>query len=173
MRSMPEECALSFVLTLRTTQSLSICLARRGISSEKWTPGTFVGMLRNGPPNCVFGFGSQLSSWLMPPSSQTKSTCLLFVLSASPARAESRPQNAPAAMPAAPSPRKRRRESRWSCGVQRGFDIERTGLRKERGHPRNTRKTRKGDEVLRGIAMPDASQLFVSFVYFVDHQKTD
>ena len=62
MRATPEEWALSFVAMFRTTQRRCACFAHCGISSEKCVPGTLVLMVRNGPPNSVFGFGSQLSS---------------------------------------------------------------------------------------------------------------
>src|SRR5215211_7957144 len=62
MRSTPAECELSCVLTLRTSARCFITFADFGSVSEMWMPGTAVGMARNGPPNGVFGFGSQLSS---------------------------------------------------------------------------------------------------------------
>ncbi|MEA3209839.1 MAG: hypothetical protein QOE70_2896 [Chthoniobacter sp.] len=71
-------------------------------------------MLRKGPPKSVFGFGSQLSSWLMPPSSQTKSTCFSRWRSASANPGEASPHSAPSVVP-----RKARRESECSRGVQR------------------------------------------------------
>ncbi len=47
-------------------QVRSIRAAIFGISSEMWTPGTEVGIERNGPPVGVPGLGSQVSSWLEP-----------------------------------------------------------------------------------------------------------
>ncbi len=38
-------------------------------------PGTDVGIERNGPPVGVPGLGSQVSSWLEPPASQSRMTC--------------------------------------------------------------------------------------------------
>ena len=49
-------------------------LAHFGISDEKWTPGTAVGMLPNGPPMGRPGFGSQVSNWLGAPQSQSRMT---------------------------------------------------------------------------------------------------
>ena len=39
-----------------------------------WTPGTAVGIARNGPPVGRPGFGSNVSSWLAPPASQSRIT---------------------------------------------------------------------------------------------------
>src|SRR5439155_2724979 len=50
--------------------SLSMCLARLGKISEICTPGAFVEM----GLKPVFPFTSQLSRWLIPPSSQTRMT---------------------------------------------------------------------------------------------------
>src|SRR3954465_7271564 len=61
MRSTPAEWELSWVLTLRTSARCRITRAECGSVSETWMPGTLVGMARRGPPNGVFGFGSQLS----------------------------------------------------------------------------------------------------------------
>jgi hypothetical protein len=47
-------------------------LAQRGISSPKCTPGSFVGMLRNGPAVGRPGFGSHVSNWLGAPQSQSR-----------------------------------------------------------------------------------------------------
>src|SRR5215212_3169817 len=58
MRSTPAECESSWVQTLRTIARCFITLAECGSVSEMWTPGTDVGIARNGPPNGVFGFGS-------------------------------------------------------------------------------------------------------------------
>lgn len=80
MRATPAECELSLVQRLRTKARCCICLAVLGHSSQTWMPGTELGMARKGPPNCVFGLGSQLSSWLSPPSIQMKRTCLRFFL---------------------------------------------------------------------------------------------
>ena len=59
----------------------SIRWAIFGISSEIWTPGTAVGIERNGPPVGVPGLGSQVSSWLEPPASQSRMTRFSFRLS--------------------------------------------------------------------------------------------
>ena len=53
---------LADAITPRTRAIRCICFAVCGSSSETWTPGTDVGMARNGPPVSVFGFGSQVSS---------------------------------------------------------------------------------------------------------------
>ena len=58
----------SSVWTERITESLSICWAMRGKSSEIWMPGTLVAIgLR-----LLFPLGSQVSIWLGPPSSQSR-----------------------------------------------------------------------------------------------------
>ena len=43
-------------------------------------PGTEVGIARNGPPVAAPGLGSQVSSWLAPPASQSRMTrfCCFF-----------------------------------------------------------------------------------------------
>ena len=92
-----------------------------GSSSVTWMPGTVVGMRGTARRTCVFGFGSQLSSWLMPPSSQTKSTCFSLFRIASAAAGVTSPPNAPKASAPALAPRKRRRERACSQGLQRGF----------------------------------------------------
>ena len=66
---------------LRTSASRCICMAVLGKSSEIRTPGTVVSIDRNGPPVSVLGLGSQVSSWLAPPASQTTSTCRCFLAS--------------------------------------------------------------------------------------------
>lgn len=106
----------SFVDMLRITASLCIRLAVKERSSLTWTPGTDVGIERNGPPNSVPGFGSQLSNWLMPPSSQMKSTWRSFerIAAANPGRSRPRIPIAPAAPPAS-VPSRRRRDI--SCSV--------------------------------------------------------
>ncbi len=43
-------------------------------------PGTDVGIERNGPPVSVPGLGSQVSSWLEPPASQSRMTCFPLAL---------------------------------------------------------------------------------------------
>src|SRR4051812_43070555 len=95
-----------------------------GISSEMWTPGIDVAIVRNGPPNVVFGFGSQLSNWLIPPSIQTKTICLSFAAASAATTGDDRgatpnepSASPPAAAPAVPS--QRRRFSRCSHGLQR------------------------------------------------------
>ncbi len=93
--------------------SLALC----GISSLTWTPGTLVGMLRKGPPNSESGFGSQLSNWLMPPSSQMKITWrFCFFISAATACCI-RPDmpHAPTAAVPARVPSICRRERAWSA----------------------------------------------------------
>src|SRR5688500_168985 len=111
MRSTPDEWASSCVRIPRTIERRCICFAVCGRSSEKWTPGTLVGMVRNGPPNWVLGLGSQDSSCEMPPSSQMKRTCLRFRCTSA-ARAGWRNASAPAA----PSP--------WCCGRERRWSLE-------------------------------------------------
>src|SRR5262249_28473735 len=58
--------------------SLSVTAAIFGNNSQKRTPGIRVGMVPNGPrySSGAFGFGSQVSSWLGPPHSQSKTTDL-------------------------------------------------------------------------------------------------
>ena len=62
-------------------QVWSIRAAIFGISSEMWMPGTEVGIDRNGPPVGAPGLGSQVSSWLEPPASQSRMTCFCFCFS--------------------------------------------------------------------------------------------
>ena len=82
-----------------------------------WTPGTDVGMARNGPPVAVPGFGSQLSSCERPPARLM--TIIRFcarVISAATAGAVKKPKFGMTA--AAPAPasvwKKRRRLTMWS-----------------------------------------------------------
>ena len=82
-------------------------------------PGTLVGIARKGPPVVVFGFGSQLSSWLSPPWSQNVRTrfCLGRNCSAAAAGIQEAPvpntelTPAAAAKPAAAPPKNERRET--------------------------------------------------------------
>src|SRR6478752_5741714 len=84
-------------------------------------PGTLVGIARNGPPNRVFGLGSQLSSWLIPPSIQMKRTCLAFFCMSAAAAGCSRLERPSDAPTPAAAPRSWRRERECSQGLQRGF----------------------------------------------------
>ncbi len=61
-------------------QTCFMRFAISGISSEMCTPGTSVGMARNGPPVLAPGFGSHVSSWLDPPASQSMMTRFWFFL---------------------------------------------------------------------------------------------
>ena len=66
------------VLSERMMQVWCIRAAISGMSSEMWIPGTDVGIARNGPPVGAPGLGSQVSSWLEPPASQSKITRFWF-----------------------------------------------------------------------------------------------
>ena len=59
---------------------LSITAAWRGSWSEIRMPGTFVGMVPNGPRTWLVasGLGSHMSIWLGPPESQNKMTDFSF-----------------------------------------------------------------------------------------------
>ena len=104
-----------------------------GINSEMLMPGTDVGIDRNGPPVGVPGLGSQVSSWLEPPASQSRITRFCCDLSA-PAKAgclrtsSTVMSAATAAAPAAIAPRNPRRPTPCSGEPQkvsvRLFDIE-------------------------------------------------
>ena len=82
-RLIPSVCSFALVCMERTTASLSAMEAHFGRSSEKWVPGTFVGMLLKGPPVVVPGLGSQVSNWLGPPQSQRRIQCFCFFLAIS------------------------------------------------------------------------------------------
>ncbi len=76
-------------------------------------PGTDVGIALNGPPVSVFGFGSQVSSWLTPPDRKMTSTRFCdFFNSAAEAGAANPPRPS-----AAVEPRNARRE-RWDDVLQ-------------------------------------------------------
>ena len=107
---------------------MQVCFIRWaifGISSEIATPGTAVGIDRNGPPVAAPGFGSHVSSWLAPPASQSRITCFSCFFS-SPARTGSvRTSSAvmsaasAAAAEAAIVPRNRRRSNACSGEPQK------------------------------------------------------
>ena len=80
---MPSVCSLAVVFIERMMANLSGMEAHFGMSSEKWVPGTFVGMLLKGPPVDVPGLGSQVSNWEGPPQSQRRMQCFCLRLAIS------------------------------------------------------------------------------------------
>src|SRR5439155_13939524 len=68
------------------TASLSILLASFGSSSETWMPATFVAI----GLKLLFVFGSKVSTWLGPPSSQKRITAFALALTSDLAAAAAR-----------------------------------------------------------------------------------
>ena len=63
--------------------SLSMCRDTRGSSSDTWMPASLVGMALNP----LLGLGSQVSTWLGPPSSQRRMQDSAFAFPGGPALA--------------------------------------------------------------------------------------
>src|SRR4030095_4240916 len=115
------KCSLCFVCMQRTMLSWCAMLAHRGMSDEKCTPGTEVGMLPNGPLLGRPGFGSQVSNWLGAPHSHSRITffCAFSAAFAKAGLVKSPVKLVTAVAPVAASPFKnKRRCSRCSSGVQ-------------------------------------------------------
>jgi hypothetical protein len=97
----------------RTTANRSAAAAIFGNSSVNRRPGTRVGMVPNGPRTLLgaSGFGSQVSSWLGPPTSMRKMQFTSFDW------ANAGPAARPATVVADV-----RRKSRRLIGMERGLD---------------------------------------------------
>jgi len=75
-------------------------------------------MARKGPPVSVFGLGSQVSSWLAPPASQTTSICFWPLAISAVAEAPTNGANPDARPRPASPPRKPLREVTCSADRQ-------------------------------------------------------
>ena len=103
---MPCKCSFWSVFMQRTTASLSAMVAQRDIKLLKWTPGSFVGIERNGPALIRPGLGSHVSNWLGAPQSHKRMHRLAVRLACwAKAGSEKSPAQLPSdTVPAAPRP---------------------------------------------------------------------
>jgi hypothetical protein len=111
----------------RMSATSFICSASRGKFCESCTPGAAVSIALVGPPVFVPGFGSNVSSWLGPPLSQSTMTDVAWpkpgsaLLAPSSAKARSGfPRSTPSAPPSESLSRPRRSRAAPAVGEGAG-----------------------------------------------------